>query len=184
MTRAKATLVAVAAAVLAVLPATAGCADQTVGKEKPDIFVPNLPTPPQRPPAYVGDTLELDRIGDSRIAVTLVQVHNPATVRFGRDPAMNYLATALRIKNLGRLTITGDANNDVSVVGSDQQSYPASLATTSDCSNFVYGQFVLAPQESATGCVTFALPTGVSPATVRYSPSSGISLDVGEWTLP
>ncbi|BBY55446.1 DUF4352 domain-containing protein [Mycolicibacillus koreensis] len=177
--RARAGLV-LAAALLAMLT---GCNQESAAEKKPDVFVPSLPTPPPRPPAYLGDTLELDRIGDSRVAVTVRDVINPATVPNGREPDKTYIAVELSIKNIGRLTITGDANNNVSVVGTDEQTYPSSLATVSNCTNFLYGQFVLAPQSATTGCVAFALPTGVSPTQVRYSPSSGISIDVGVWTL-
>ena len=38
--------------------------------------------------------------------------------------------------------------------------------------------------ESASGCVVFALPPGVSPAKVKYAPSSGFADDFGEWQLP
>lgn len=161
----------------------AGCAEVSSGDERPPVFSPSLPTPPPRPPAYLGDTLELDRIGDSRIAVTVLQVINPATVPYGRESDKNYVAVELTVKNIGALTITGDANNDVSLIGSDEQDYPSALAAVSQCKNFLYGQFVLAPQEAATGCVSFALPVGVSPAKVKYSPSSGISIDVGVWSL-
>jgi|SRR5690625_3331327 len=170
-------------ALAALLVVLTGCNQESDAAKKPDVFVPSLPTPPPRPPAYLGDTLELDRIGDSRVAVTLRQVINPAVVPNGREPGKDYIAVALSIKNIGRLTITGDANNNVSVVGSDDQTYPSSLVTVATCTNFLYGQFVLAPQEAADGCVSFALPAGVSPTEVRYSPSSGISIDVGVWTL-
>lgn len=173
----------VIAALSALLVLVAGCADQSAANRKPDVFVPSIPTPPPRPAAYLGDTLELDRIGDSRIAVTVARVIDPATVPYGRDAAKNYLAVEMTIKNIGRLTITGDANNDVSVIGSDRQNHPSSLAAVSECTNFLYGQFVLAPQEAAAGCVAFALPPGVTPTRVKYSPSSGISVDVGEWTV-
>src|ERR1700757_4338449 len=87
------------------------------------------PQPPQRSPAskpvaHVGDTLNLMRIGEQRIAVTLVQVINPATVPNGwGDAGKTYIATKLTITNTGTSTITGNGNSDVSVVGSDNQSY-------------------------------------------------------------
>ncbi|MGV0636158.1 DUF4352 domain-containing protein [Mycolicibacillus trivialis] len=174
---------AVVAVLSAVAVLTAGCGEIASTDDRPPVFSPSLPTPPQRPPAYLGDTLELDRIGDSRIAVTISQVINPASVPYGGEADKNYVAVELTVKNIGALTITGDANNDVSVVGSDEQDYASALATVSQCKNFLYGQFVLAPQASATGCVSFALPVGVSPAKIKYSPSSGISVDVGVWSL-
>lgn len=162
----------------------AGCSAQDASSNEPTVFSPQRSTPAPKPPGRVGDTLNLDRIGGGKIAVTLTAVIDPATVPSGRgNPDKNYLATALTITNTGRLTITGDANNNVSLIGSDDHDYPADLANVTECTNFVQGQFVLAPAVSATGCVVFALPSGVTPARVKYSPSSGISLDIGEWLV-
>lgn len=142
--------------------------------------------PAPKTPAHVGATLDLARIGNGKMSVTLVQVIDPATIPagMGGDPGKVYIATKLVITNTGTATIVGDANNDVSVVGSDEQSYRPGFATVSGCTNFTYGQFLLAEGESVTGCVSFALPPGVSPAKVRYAPSSGLSPDVGEWLIP
>jgi hypothetical protein len=53
-----------------------------------------------------------------------------------------------------------------------------------ECEDFTYGWFLIAAGDSKSGCVTFGLPPGVAPAKVKYSPSSGISHDVGEWLNP
>ena len=90
----------------------------------------------------------------------------------------------MTITNTGTSTITGNGNSDVSVVGSDNQSYRADLATVTECKDFVDGWFLLAAGASTTGCVVFGLPQGVTPVKVKYVPSSGISHDVGEWLNP
>ena len=171
-----------ASAVLAgLLTACAGGTD--TANHTPSIFAP--PPPPEpRPAVPLGDTLQLDRIGGGREAVTLTGLINPATVAFGfGNTGKNYLAAELAIQNLGTTTIVGDTNNNLALIGSDQQVYRADLATVTECTNFTLGQYVLPPQGSARGCVVFGLPPGVSPAKVRYSPSSGISRDVGEWIV-
>ena len=78
----------------------------------------------------------------------------------------------------------GNTNSDVSMVGSDNQSYRADFATVTECKDFVDGWFLLAAGASTTGCVVFKFPQGVTPVTVNYVPSSGISHDVGEWLNP
>lgn len=169
--------------VLAGLITSCASGIETSSHNQPAIFAPERPSITVQP-GYRGDTLNLDRIGGGRVGVTLVQVINPATVAFGfGDAAKTYVAAEVAIKNLGTTTITGDANNNVALIGSDDHTYRADLATVTECKNFVLGQFVLPPQVSATGCVVFGLPGGVSPAKVRYHPSSGISLDVGEWII-
>ncbi|ORW67553.1 DUF4352 domain-containing protein [Mycolicibacter senuensis] len=142
-------------------------------------------SPAAKPAAHVGQTLDLMRIGGQKIAVTLTEVIDPATVPNGWGEAgKTYIATKLRIENSGTTTIVGNSNSDVSVVGSDDHDYRADFATVTECQDFGYGWFLIAAGSSSTGCVVFALPAGVSATKVRYSPSSGISQDVGEWSNP
>jgi len=135
-----------------------------------------------KPAAQLGQTLNLMRIGGQKIAVTLTEVISPATVPNGWGEAgKTYVATKLRIENTGTTTIVGNGNSDVSVIGSDEQKYQADFATVTECQDFTDGWFVIAAGSSSSGCVVFALPTGVTAAKVRYAPSSGISQDIGEW---
>jgi uncharacterized protein DUF4352 len=138
-----------------------------------------------KPVAHIGATLNLMRVGDQKIAVTLERVIDPASVPPGwGDAGKTYIATQLKISNTGTSTIVGNSNSDVSVVGSDNQTYSADFATVTECKDFAYGWFLLAAGSSTTGCVVFALPHGITPVKVKYVPSSGISHDVGEWLNP
>jgi hypothetical protein len=160
---------------------TPSCAFSHPKAEKPAPFSTQRPAPP-KPAAHIGQTLDLMRIGDQKIAVTLDQVINPATVPNGwGDPGKTYVAAKLTIKNTGTTTIVGNSNSNVAVIGSDDQTYHADFATVTECQDFVYGWFIIAMGDSKSGCVTFGLPPGVAPVKVKYSPSSGISRDVGEW---
>lgn len=142
-------------------------------------------SPAAKPAAHLGQTLDLNRIGGQKIAVTLTEVINPATVPNGWGEAgKTYIATKLRIENAGKTTIVGNSNSDVSVIGSDNENYQADFATVTECQDFAYGWFLIAAGSSSTGCVVFALPAGVTATKVRYSPSSGISQDIGEWLNP
>jgi hypothetical protein len=146
---------------------------------------PTQQTPASNPIAHVGDALNLMRIGEQKITVTLLQVINPATVPNGwGDAGKTYIATKLKITNAGTSSIVGNTNSDVSVVGSDNHSYRADFATVTECKDFVDGWFLLAAGASTTGCVVFKLPQGVTSVKVKYAPSSGISHDVGEWLNP
>jgi hypothetical protein len=180
----KRSVIALAAFAVLAAPGSMSCSTTPSGSQSTSM--PSTPPPAPKPVAHVGDTLELNRIGNGTIAVTLVQVINPATVPqgIGEDPSKTRIATKLKITNTGKSTIVGDANNNVAVIGSDDHSYSADFADVTECTNFVYGQFLLAPDESTTGCVVFTLPPGITPAKVKYMPSSGISHDVGEWLNP
>lgn len=143
------------------------------------------PAPAVKPAAHLGQTLDLMRIGGQKIAVTLTDVIDPATVPNGWGaPHKHYVATKLRVENAGTTTIVGNRNSDVSLVGSDDQKYEADFATVTECQESGNGWFLIAAGSSSIGCVVFALPAGVTAAKVRYSPSSGISKDVGEWLNP
>lgn len=133
---------------------------------------------------HLGDTLDLIRADGSKIAVTVTRVINPATVANGEDETdKTYIATEMTLADTGKTSIEGDVNANVSVIGSDNQVYGAELNDVTECANFDLGEFHLTPGHSATGCVVFALPHGVSPAKVRYSPSAGFAEDSGEWVL-
>lgn len=173
----------VVALAMPVLLAVSCSAETPEAGESTASTTPRSPAP--KPPAHLGQTLHLMRIGEQAIAVTLDEVINPATVPNGwGDPGKSYVATKLTIKNTGTTTIVGNSKSDVSVVGSDNQSYGADVATVTECRDFVYGWFLLPAGDSLTGCVVFGLSAGVSPTKVKYTPSSGISRDVGEWLNP
>lgn len=174
-------VVALLALALPAVPATS-CSSGTSEESGPAVSSSTPRSPAPKPVAHLGETLDLNRIGEGKIAVTLEQIINPATVPNGEgDPGKNYLATTLTITNTGSQTIVGNANSNVAVVGSDNHTYAADFATVVECKNFSYGWFLLPPGVSVTGCVTFGLPPGITPVKVKYMPSSGISRDVGEW---
>ncbi|HET9875100.1 MAG TPA: DUF4352 domain-containing protein [Mycobacterium sp.] len=174
-------VVALSASAVLAMPYSTSCSSHNSEAGRP-AAPPSTQSPAPKPVAHLGDTLNLKRIGEQKIAVTLEQIINPATVPNGwGDPGKTYIAAKLRLKNTSTTTIVGNSNSNVSVVGSDNQDYRADFATVTECKDFVYGWFLLAAGASATGCVVFALPPGVTPVKVKYSPSSGISRDVGEW---
>ncbi|ULP45947.1 DUF4352 domain-containing protein [Mycolicibacter virginiensis] len=138
-----------------------------------------------KPAGHTGDTLNLTRADGSTVTVTLDKVINPATVTPGAsDPGITYIATQFTIANPGTAAMNGDINTNVWAFGSDGQRYAPNLKDVGECTNFDAGMFHIAPGESATGCVVFALPAGVSPAKVRYAPSSGFADGFGEWLFP
>ena len=174
-------------AVAALIGCAAICAACSTQPQAPPPLQPVPPAPaapgqPTHPAVPVGQSLDLMRIGGQSIKVTLTEIVNPAVVPNGwGDPTKNYIATKLRIENTGSTTIVGNTNSDVTVIGSDNHDYRADFATVVQCKDFVYGWFLIAAGSSTAGCVVFALPPGVSPAKIRYVPSSGLSHDVGEW---
>lgn len=167
------------------MTACSGQAESADGPPAASTTAAGTGTAPARPVGHTGDTLTLTRADGGTLAVTLDGIINPATVTTGDgDPGATYIATKLTIVDSGTAAIEGSVNINVSVAGSDGRSHTADLKNVKECTNFDSGLFRLAPGESATGCVVFALPHGVSPTKVKYVPSAGFANDFGEWALP
>jgi len=78
--------------------------------------------------------------------------------------------------------VSDDANNDATIVGSNNETYNSSLDTVSECTNFNYGQFNLNPGESTTGCVVFDLSQAVRVSEVKWEAGFGMG-GMGTWTF-
>ena len=126
-----------------------------------------------------------DFYGDA-FAVSATQVVDPASAASGSglpDPGYRLVAVQLTVDNTSSQEIDGDANDALSVTGSDGQTYTADYANVSECSNFSSGSGIIDLQagDSASGCVVFKLPTSVTVHSMSFSLSSGY-LDTAEWT--
>ena len=135
--------------------------------------------------AHVGSTVNIG--GSKGLAVKLNQVIDPAQ---GADQYTTpnagdrFVAIDLTITNNGSASFSDDANDDVTLIGTDNQSYTADFDNVSECTNFSNGQFTLTPGESSTGCVVFQVPTGVNTAKVQFQPNAGFSGSTGQWLVP
>ncbi|HET9874813.1 MAG TPA: hypothetical protein VFQ37_03510 [Mycobacterium sp.] len=171
-------------ALSAVAVVAAACSSQTSKDSESAPATSETTSTASKPAAHVGDTLDLARVDGTKIGVTVMQVINPATVAKGAgDPGKTYLATKLKLADTGTVPIEGDVNVNVALVGSDNQIYIPDLNDVTECTNFESGEFHLEAGESTTGCVVFALPHGVTPTKVKYTPSAGFSPDFGEWQV-
>jgi len=135
--------------------------------------------------AHVGSTVDIG--GSKGLAVTLTQVIDPATGSdqyTSADAGKRFVAAEVKIVNNGTAAFSDDANSDMTLIGSDNQSYTADFDTVSECTNFNSGQYTLAPGESSTGCVVFQVPNGVNTAKIQFQTQSGLSQSTGEWLVP
>lgn len=134
----------------------------------------------------VGSALAFqDSNGDS-YSVRLVQVIDPAQGAdqfMTPDPGDRFVAAVFKITDTGNAATSDDANNNASVVGSNDQSYSSGVDTVSECTNFNSGLYQLDPGSSLTGCVVFQIPTGVNVSKVEWSPSGGFGSSFGEWSV-
>jgi hypothetical protein len=119
--------------------------------------------------------------------VQLVQVIDPATPGdpdLGPDPGKRFVATSFKITNTGKTALQDDANNNTTVIGTDNQSYPPDFDEISECTNFNDGSYSLGPGESVNGCVVFEMPSAVKVAKVQWTPNSSFSSTFAEWLNP
>lgn len=123
-----------------------------------------------------------DFSGDT-LSVTVTSVVDPATAGTGSggpDNGYRFVAVQMNLTDTGLGSVEGDVNYSTSVVGSDGTTYHADFGTVAECTNFSYGLFDLPGNDSASGCVVFELPTGVSATTIKFTLAPGW-LDTGEW---
>ncbi len=135
--------------------------------------------------AHVGSTVDVG--GSKGLAVTLNQVIDPASgvdQYTTADAGKRFVAVDVKIVNNGTAAFNDDANSDVTLIGTDNQSYTADFSSVSECTNFNSGQYTLAPGESTTGCVVFQVPDAVKAAKIQFQTQSGLLQSTGEWLVP
>jgi hypothetical protein len=147
-------------------------------------IVAPITSSPSPSPLGTAETVH-DFYGDP-LAVSVTQIIDPATAGAGSglpDSGDRFVAVQLTVDNTSNQEVDGDANDALSVTGSDGQTYKADFASVSECTNFYSGAGIidLKAGSSASGCVTFELPTSVTVQGVSFSLSSGY-LDTAKWT--
>jgi hypothetical protein len=150
----------------------------------PQVIIPPIATTPTAVTLGTSETVH-DFDGDA-VAVTLSQVVDPATALSDTDVPSSgdrFVAVELSISNTSSQEIEDDANNATMVTGSDGETYTASFAGVTQCTNFEeeIGYVDLKPGASTTGCVVFQLPTSVTVQSVSFSLAPGY-LDTAEWS--
>ena len=160
---------------------TGGAAAVTTTVTSAPITAPPTTTPPV---AHVGTTLSLQNGAEH---VTLVKLLDPAQ---GSDPYMppdagkRFVGLEFQVAIVSSAG-TGNANNDATLIGSDNQTYTADFGDIAGCTNFNHGIFTLSVGQTATGCVVFQVPTTVQVSKVEWQPAGGFSgVAIGEWVVP
>lgn len=160
----------------------AGCTTSTMKTAQPVATkTTTAKTPPtSAAPATVGTALTA---GPMRI--TLVQVIDPAQGGPYTTPnaGERFVATKFLIANTGTSILSHDINNDVSIQGSNGQTYSPDFNSISGCTNFNSGVFTITPGQSETGCAAFQLPSSVAVSQVQVSVLVGATTEVGQWKV-
>ena len=141
-------------------------------------------TTTNRASTKVGQALIMTGSGGLNLDVTVTQLIDPATSdnQFETpDAGKRFVAVQVTFADKGSSTVQEDANNEMTILGSDSQIYSADFDSIQGCTNFNDGEYELTPGGTVTGCVNFQVPTAVKVGSVKFSP--GILSDVvGTWT--
>jgi hypothetical protein len=130
-----------------------------------------------------GDTLNVHDFSGNDLAVEVASPQDPATPAdpSGQAPSGSRLvAVSEDLLDAGPGAVSDNANSDTQVVGTDGEVYTPSLNGVQGCTNFNNGGYTLAAGQSESGCVVFAIPTGVGVAHVEFTLTHA-SVDLGEW---
>lgn len=159
-------------------PTLATAPSQTVPATSPPTVAPT--------PATTGSTIGVSDGNGKTADVTLTKVTDPATGAdqfTSPDPGKRFVAATIEIMNTtAGTTLTGDADSDLTLIGSDDQDYTADFSDVVGCTNFNDGEYTIAPGQALTGCVTFQLPTSVTPAKAQFALTSFGGTD-GQWAI-
>ena len=139
----------------------------------------------QAPPG-IGSTLRVLNQDKQYESVKLVAVMDPAQPGDAfttPDAGKRFVGIELQITNQSKGTDTDDANNNTSLVGSNEQVYSSDVSSIAGCTNFDNGTYTLSEGATEIGCVTFQLPDGIKIANVGYNPNSGFSTNNAVWTV-
>ncbi len=100
--------------------------------------------------------------------VTGVEPNATPDNSFDAAPSGQYLYAAILKVTGVKGTYEDDMDSDVTVVGTNGQTYQATFGGTATYTNFNSGQVDVGPGQSTVGAVTFDIPNGVTIASVDY----------------
>lgn len=173
---------------MAALAAVAAGCGTTATKSPEQTQSPGTATSSPSPPSsqsqgQVGDKFTVTS-GDAKYDVTLLSVDQQARPEseYGSAKAGHHLAaTQLRVT---AITSTDEnSTNSVTVTGTNEQAYGASLTAVAAGTNFASGRILLQPGSSLVGWVPFELPDGVRIARVQWTPAAGFGSHSAEWRV-
>ena len=81
-------------------------------------------------------------------------------------------------------TLSEDANNDATLVGSNGQTYTADFDSIAGYTNFNSGMYNVSAGENSVGAVTFQLPLTVQVTKIEWSANGGFGGAPAEWLVP
>jgi hypothetical protein len=119
--------------------------------------------------SHVGGSWTMS-MGRDDITVGLVGVIDPARSEIPAGAGYHYVALKITVTNHAPRAFAGDMSTDVTVVGSDGETYTAFMHPFSRCKRFELDRVALRKGASSDGCVGFRLPDGVTATQMAFLP--------------
>ncbi|MCB5182977.1 DUF4352 domain-containing protein [Streptomyces antimicrobicus] len=119
-----------------------------------------------------------------RLDVTVTRTVDPAPPEGPADvpeEGERLVAVEFRLENTGTAPYRDSPQNGAYLIDSQGQRFASVLNATSAGAEFP-GTVTLAPQDTALGLVTFAIPAEARIAALQFAMNSGFADDVGQWT--
>lgn len=118
-------------------------------------------------------------VAPTPLAVTPATPVDP-TDTYAWKPGYHPVSIGFTLTNESTVEVVNDANNDATVIGSNDRIYRATTDDVTNCNNFGTGQYSLMPNQTVVGCVSFDLPPAVNVSEVQWS---GTGDSFVQWTV-
>jgi hypothetical protein len=144
------------------------------------------PAPTSSLSGPVGTSYAVTDPSGNKMSVTLTQVIDPAQGADQFTSPQNgnrFVGAVFDIKGING-TVSDDANNDATLIGSNGQTYTADFDSIAGYTNFNHGEYSVSAGESSVGAVTFQVPGAVTVSKVEWSANGGLGGAPAEWLIP
>ncbi len=177
--------------IFAVLGTVGGIVQNMTASKNPPTININTSTPNKTSSSVtakpIGSTFTISDQDGNKMDVTLVKFIDPAagSDEFNQpDSGKRLVAAQLKITNKSANKISENADTASALIDSQKQSYDVDFSEVKDCQSFSSNALDnMAPGDTATGCISFQVPTGATASQLKYTPSSGFSSDSALWNL-
>jgi hypothetical protein len=141
-------------------------------------------TPGQNTDAPIGSPQVLEGNDGSKVAVTVLQVTDPATGQDGYipKPGNRYVGVQIRLGNVGTAPYDDSPENGAILVDDHGEQHYADLAEITAGGGFG-GHVTLGAEDARTGYIVFQLPQGLHAHLLQFALDSGFGPSMGQWAL-
>lgn len=144
------------------------------------------PAPTSSLSGPVGTSYAVTDESGNKMSVTLTQVIDPAqgADQFTSPQSGNrFVGAVFDIKGING-TVSDDASNDATLIGSNGQTCTADFDSIAGYTNFNHGEYSVSAGESSVGAVTFQVPVAVTVSKIEWSANGGLGGAPAEWLIP